>query len=235
MNNFSRPQGQSAAESLIEEDQSQEVLEMVNEGHDYKSIREAHPEAHFVHFKDIVCDVRDFLHPGGQSILTQVLGRDVTKYIFGGAALEGNLTVPHQHTSYAVAFLEGRKIGSKNNLVKGLSHSSWRVQETYQMSREFFRFELENDTLQLETLPRSCKDYLGKYWLVTAGGKTRPYTLILCHDKSRRLFRDKLLQSSKNGFKEALPTEKSETTTRICLMIKRYEQGSVSRAIHENL
>lgn len=38
-------------------------------------------------FKDKICLLKDFDHPGGASIFERSIGLDVTKYIYGGMAL----------------------------------------------------------------------------------------------------------------------------------------------------
>ena len=41
---------------------------------------------------DMICDVEPFLltHPGGIFVLERNIGRDVSKFFFGGYALDGN-------------------------------------------------------------------------------------------------------------------------------------------------
>jgi len=67
-----------------------DFIAMVSSGASYEEIREEFPSMKYVQFKNMVCDVDGFLHPGGNSLLQDVLGRDVSKYIYGGAYVEGN-------------------------------------------------------------------------------------------------------------------------------------------------
>jgi cytochrome b involved in lipid metabolism len=55
---------------------------------------------------DLVLDVSQFLnlHPGGRFVIRQNIGRDVSKFFFGGYNLDGNLTgIKHgyTHSNYA--------------------------------------------------------------------------------------------------------------------------------------
>ena len=58
---------------------------------------------------DMVIDISKFInkHPGGKFMLEQNIGRDISKYFYGGYALEGNLKrnknppTGHNHSNYA--------------------------------------------------------------------------------------------------------------------------------------
>lgn len=57
-------------------------------------------------------DVTDFMenHPGGKFLLEHNTGRDVSKFFYGGYALDGNLiangATPHVHSNIARAIVE---------------------------------------------------------------------------------------------------------------------------------
>jgi len=55
---------------------------------------------------NIILDVKEFAdaHPGGKFVIKQSIGRDISKFFFGGYSLDGNLngsTVRHNHSSFA--------------------------------------------------------------------------------------------------------------------------------------
>ena len=57
---------------------------------------------------DLVLDVDKFIaeHPGGRFFITHNIGRDISKYYYGGYAVEGNNSGSppakgHTHSSYA--------------------------------------------------------------------------------------------------------------------------------------
>lgn len=65
----------------------------------------------YVLVDDLVCDVEAFAdkHPGGKFLIKHHIGRDVSKYFWGGYSLEGNLNGPprpgHIHSNYAKKIL----------------------------------------------------------------------------------------------------------------------------------
>lgn len=57
---------------------------------------------------ELVLDVTDFIkwHPGGEFVLEKNIGRDISKFFYGGYTLEGNIGVTSPpsgwtHTNYA--------------------------------------------------------------------------------------------------------------------------------------
>jgi cytochrome b involved in lipid metabolism len=55
---------------------------------------------------DLVIDVGDYMdnHPGGKFLLAHNIGRDVSKFFYGGYSLDGNLinkTKRHTHSNMA--------------------------------------------------------------------------------------------------------------------------------------
>jgi cytochrome b involved in lipid metabolism len=56
---------------------------------------------------ELVLDLGSFIsrHPGGRFVLKQNIGRDVSKYFYGGYSLEGNLGAApaqgYRHSNYA--------------------------------------------------------------------------------------------------------------------------------------
>ncbi len=61
---------------------------------------------------ELVLDLTEYMenHPGGKFLLEHNKGRDVSKFFYGGYALDGNLTVngavPHVHSNIARAIIE---------------------------------------------------------------------------------------------------------------------------------
>lgn len=53
---------------------------------------------------DMVLDIGDYLnsHPGGKFVMEANIGRDVSKYFYGGYSLENiNKVMPHTHSNAA--------------------------------------------------------------------------------------------------------------------------------------
>jgi cytochrome b involved in lipid metabolism len=53
---------------------------------------------------DIVLDVSSYVkgHPGGQEVIERNIGRDVSKYFYGGYAMSGHQKQPYAHTKDAM-------------------------------------------------------------------------------------------------------------------------------------
>ncbi len=81
---------------------------------------------------ELVLDVTEYMenHPGGKFLLEHNKGRDVSKFFYGGYALDGNLTVngavPHMHSNSARAIIESltvaRLVHNKSKLFTDKSH-----------------------------------------------------------------------------------------------------------------
>lgn len=61
----------------------------------------------YVLLDNLILDVTHFIthHPGGSQSLKRTIGKDISKYFFGGYSLEGNLTnrpLLHSHSNYAI-------------------------------------------------------------------------------------------------------------------------------------
>lgn len=182
----------------------------------------------------MVCDVEGFLHPGGNSLVQDVLGRDVSKYIYGGAYVEGNHTKNYPHSQYTLDYLHSRVLCYKSNLVS-LTSQTWQLREVREIAPEIFKFTFTNPGLKMPTNPKYPASYLGKFWLVTTQKTTRPYTVVLSMlDQNVRL-RCRLLELYSSGFSKIHGERKVEVSDEMTLIIKRYNNGTVSRRVHESV
>jgi cytochrome b involved in lipid metabolism len=63
---------------------------------------------------DMILDVSEFKseHPGGRFLIEHNVGRDVSKYFYGGYTLEqGTGLIPHRHTNTARTIVNGLVVG----------------------------------------------------------------------------------------------------------------------------
>lgn len=68
----------------------------------------------------MICEVKDFNHPGSNSLTNETVGRDITKYVYGMVPLEGNETPSFKHSQYTVSLLENNMIGTHSNILCSL-------------------------------------------------------------------------------------------------------------------
>ena len=66
---------------------------------------------------DMVLDVKDFSqeHPGGQFLIDYNIGRDISKYFYGGYVMEHSSGIkPTKHSNVAKSIVNGLIIGKIN-------------------------------------------------------------------------------------------------------------------------
>lgn len=95
----------SEIKSLIEDEEDNDIVASVNAGKHSAEIVAAFPKAKYVLFKDFICQLDGFKHPGGQFIFERVIGKDISKYIYGSAAFEEGELSRHEHSGYALKYL----------------------------------------------------------------------------------------------------------------------------------
>lgn len=142
---------------------------------------------------DIVLDVGDFVdqHPGGRFLISHNIGRDISKFFYGGYSLEDNLSGSgpaqgHAHSTYA------RKI--VNNLAIARYQPEIEVNTTSCRVRNDLCSQVNRDvkTIVLESVEKKGNvtnfksyfnnwEYLGQHFLVRSGtgisSITRHYTI----------------------------------------------------------
>ena len=219
-------------ESLLEE---AGILEEIRQGRSRRELKGLFPGAKYVFFRDMVCWIEGFNHPGGNSIFEQVIGQDVTKYIYGVASLEGNRTKAYSHSPGTTEFLANRSFGTYLQPSLTLpSPEEWHIREITELTPSVFRFILTNRNFSMDTNPSNWKDYLGRYVVATTS-LTRPYTIVLSELSSNVSYRRALLQAYHNNFQLPLDNLKRETkTNNLVLIVRKYPQGSVSKELHSS-
>lgn len=81
---------------------------MVQNGVSKKKIRQEYPDTEYVIFKDKLYDVSGITHPGGNYIISHVIGEEISRYLYGAYSYELTKAMPHKHTIYAHKMLGER-------------------------------------------------------------------------------------------------------------------------------
>jgi cytochrome b involved in lipid metabolism len=104
----------------------------------------------FVIFNNSVYDISDFRHPGGDFLLSQVLGREIGRFLYGIYNLESLPKFGHRHSIYALNALEKRYIGSFLNNSISQEVTIWRIESKSPLSdtTTLFRFKYEAGTVK---------------------------------------------------------------------------------------
>lgn len=63
------------------------MVNYVRKGNSKTEITKLYPNSKYYLFKDMVCELNYFNHPGGESLTQQTIGSDITKYMYGVASL----------------------------------------------------------------------------------------------------------------------------------------------------
>jgi Cytochrome b5-like Heme/Steroid binding domain len=100
---------------------------------------------HLVLLDDLVLDVSKFKseHPGGQFVLDFHIGRDVSKFFYGGYVLENSSGLaPHTHSNVARAIVNGMIIGK---LTTASETFEGRIVSTHDINKntKVFTFQIE--------------------------------------------------------------------------------------------
>jgi hypothetical protein len=185
-----------------------------------------------VFFKHFICDLSDFNHPGGASVIESVIGEEISKYLYGGATIEDNPTQLHIHSRYAIRHLESRTISRQDDTVCEIFEQDWQLQHITELSPNLFKITFHNQDFTIKTNPKQPASYLGKYFLLTTEGTTRPYTLLLSQLDYNVAYRTRLLEYYKRKFSGSFDMERQTSSHEISFIIKRYPTGNVSRSVH---
>lgn len=153
----------------------------------------------------MICELKSFSHPGSNSLTSETVGKDVTKYVYGMTPLEGNGAVLFRHSQYTVSFLLENCIGSHcQNLCRLDDSTKWCTKLVTEISRDVFRITFINDKFSIPVFQENPELYLGRYWLISTENATRAYTLLLCESDENVQFRNSLLNYVDSNFTSQL-------------------------------
>jgi len=84
----------------------------INEGKPREEIIQDFPGIKWVLVGNSIYDLTDFTHPGGDFMIKAVIGREVTRFLYGGHALEHVNMKPYTHPAYVFQVMEKYRIGT---------------------------------------------------------------------------------------------------------------------------
>ena len=94
--------------------EQQELLEMIQNNKELREIKAKFPLVNWVFYHNSIYDLTKFFHPGGEFLIEQCKGRDVSRFLVGAYAIETSKLKPHKHSEKAFSLLEKFKIGELN-------------------------------------------------------------------------------------------------------------------------
>lgn len=95
-----------------------------------------------------VYDVTDFRHPGGVFIINQVVGREISRFFYGGYPLENTKNMDsHTHSVKALLTLESYFIGKLTKTESILAFKAPRTTNTTNLSMNSSTVALDESSL----------------------------------------------------------------------------------------
>ena len=78
---------------------------MIKTQKEISEIKAKYPLIKWVLFQNSVYDLTNFVHPGGDFLIEQCIGRDVTRFLIGAYSLESTKFQPYNHSENAYSLL----------------------------------------------------------------------------------------------------------------------------------
>lgn len=164
-----------------------------------RKILESYPRTPYVLFKDKLYDIGNLMHPGGNYLLEELRGEEVSRYIYGAYSYELAQCEPHRHTVYAHKMLSERFVGDVD--LSGIQllapkigdhvnvPAVWTLRKARAMGSGVKCFLFESARYAVTAKPNI--GYLGRHFLMSRPGvdmAPRLYTLALCMSDSHSRF-----------------------------------------------
>ncbi|CDW80902.1 cytochrome b5-like heme steroid binding domain containing protein [Stylonychia lemnae] len=191
---------------------------------------------------DFVLDVSKYMpnHPGGKFSLEANIGRDVSKFFYGGYSLENYTKLPplHTHSNMARYIVNGLIVAQLDNLATS-QVANMRIKSSNNVNKLTQTIIFEREDNQQVGFQRYFKDIqmIGRHYLVRSIKNKqvkRHYTVANCMEPNAYLVYLELLKGNSNAYQEKqdLFQEKSGGSFSITCKNYRTQQG-VSRRLHE--
>jgi len=159
-------------------------------------------------FKNSIVELdKMFIHPGGQWIVKYMMGREVSRYIYGVSPLERANNSAWNHTLSAAKYLSNHTIGSLFNPMntnEWILHEAgsdvasyskctiWKLTQKNCVHKEIFLLDFKSNKFEFEAMPTGVL-YFGKHYIVTNSKKARIYTSCISLNEELNIYRTSLL------------------------------------------
>lgn len=188
---------------------------------------------------DMVIDVSDYMdhHPGGRFSLENNIGKDISKFFYGGYSQESNLS-PHTHSNEARKALNTLIVAT---LVQEVSTEIFKISESQSLTSSITSVTFSRAAKNPQPLPNPVLnlEHAGKHFLVRQAGKRTYRQFTYCfaiqpevYKHLTRLAADgkKAIDGVNDSLKQRLSWDE------INLTIKNYsENDGLSKAVHMDL
>lgn len=123
---------------------------------------------------DMIVDLQPLLmhHPGGTFLLNIHVGRDISKFFYGGYQLETkNLFGPHKHSNMAYKIVQDITVG---RLIQEAPLVESEIKNSYQVNRHTKTFQFQTNQNVYKNYFSDIND-IGKHFLINVKGDTAVY------------------------------------------------------------
>ncbi|KAL4484234.1 hypothetical protein ABPG72_003518 [Tetrahymena utriculariae] len=238
----------------------QELMRMLNvEKREISQIIAALPNLKWVIYNQGVYDITDFIHPGGQFIIKEVIGKEIGRYMLGAFSLEGYTFKSHTHSSAAFNLLKQSKIGDleygESNILQTVDKEDqpqpaqklklkqfnlFKMVKRIQLSESIYKFDFQANDFHVKNILQGV-NWIGRNFMIKTkdSSKSRLYTQLNCMTEENINFRQQLINyaqsyiEKKNAGKIEIKNFNKYSNT-LPFIIKKYNfSGALSKKLHE--
>ena len=226
-----------------------EIVTQLNNGIPSWVVKTNFPELKWASYGNHIIDMSSFLHPGGNFIIEEVWGREISRFLNGSYALETTLLTKHQHSSFAYNILNNMIIGKydlKNNilieqdsnqndeakelvLVSKSEYHPWTLVSVENLSPTISRFLFTSSEFKVSNFAKGL-EWMGRHFEIFSPHyptHKRLYTTVLCMTDDNINFRKIIIEFYHQIQQGATPKEHvvlafPEPKDTLPLFIKKY-------------
>ncbi|KAL4435821.1 hypothetical protein ABPG74_015789 [Tetrahymena malaccensis] len=238
----------------------QELMRMLNvDKRETSQIIAALPNLKWVIYNQGVYDISEFVHPGGQFIIKEVIGKEIGRYMLGALPLEGYNFKPHTHSSSAINVLLKNKIGDleygESNMLQVANQGDsskpeekqklhqfnlFKMVKRIQLSESIYQFDFLANDFQVKNILQGV-NWIGRHYMIKEKGsnKSRLYTQLNCMTEGNINLRQQLINftisyTDKNTVDKIEIQNINKYSQTLPFIIKKYNfSGALSKKIHE--
>ena len=201
------------ASTLTETQKS--IVRRIKGGASSSELKAEFPDKYVFVYKNLIYDLSDYNHPGGDIIFRKHNFKEVSRYLSGIHKDESLGVSNHVHSSVAYSVMDSRLIGNviedDDRLVdrngegdnwtlfeteqskKVFSTEQWVLESKEELSRNLFIARFRNEGFNVKTLLKGV-NWLGKHFYITNDNKRRPYTSVISLSESAIAQRHQIIE-----------------------------------------
>ncbi|CAD8175047.1 unnamed protein product [Paramecium pentaurelia] len=211
-------------QSQILNENQQKLIKLLEGNQSTNQIIKELPNIKWVMLDQDIYDLTDYQHPAGNFLISNVNGKEISRYFYGAFGLESTQVKSYNHSQVAYKSLQSRYIGrlQPKNVTHQNPGSPWELNDFIKLSNNIAQFDFTNKDFTIN-LNQNLQD-LGQHFsisLTEVGGKIRMYTKVLCMASPYQQFRNQVIDYCEDKTSEK-PVLQYQQTNTIPLIVKKY-------------